>query len=196
MGLEGVMTIKAAGVSAFVIAAWASLAAAGPVADAAARAEALQADGDVVGALDALNDAVDAIWNDAPLSFRTIAVVNSASGFGVYEENAEPTFRPDQKLSVYVEPVGFGYGGGGTVGFSVDLSIENDAGQVLGEEDGVFNVSVPGPEGRREFYMTLTFEVPFLRPGAYSAVFTVHDENSDKAGDFTVPFQIALPIAE
>ena len=101
------MTIKAVGLSAFVFAAWASLAAAGPVADAAARAEALQAEGDVVGALDALNEAVDTVWNDGPLAFRSIAVVESASGFGVFEENADPTFRPDEKLTVYVEPVGF-----------------------------------------------------------------------------------------
>ena len=191
------MTIKAAGLSAFVFAAWVSLAAAGPVADAAARAEALQAQGDVVGALDALNEAVDTIWREGPLAFRSIAVVDSAGGFGVFEENADPTFRPDEKLTVYVEPVGFGYGAAdGGIGFTIDLSIENEAGQVLGEKDGVFTIEASVPAGRREFFMTLTFEVPFLRPGAYSAVFTVHDDNSDKTGDFTVPFQIALPAAE
>ena len=191
------MIIKAAGLSAFAFAAWTSLAAAGPVADAAARAEALQQGGDLIGALDALNEAVDALWSEGPLAFRSIAVVESASGFGVYDEEADPTFRPDEKLTVYVEPVGFGYGtGDGGIGFTIDLSIENEAGQVLGEEDGVFTISAPVPAGRREFFMTLTFEVPFLRPGAYSAVFSVHDDNSDKTGNFAVPFQLALPVAE
>jgi hypothetical protein len=41
--------------------------------------------------------------------------------------------------------------------------------------------------------MTLTFGVPFLRPGDYKAIFTVHDQNSDKTGTFEVPFTIALP---
>jgi hypothetical protein len=44
--------------------------------------------------------------------------------------------------------------------------------------------------------MTLTFSVPFLRPGDYTAIFTVHDQNSDKSGSFEVPFKIALPAAE
>ncbi len=41
--------------------------------------------------------------------------------------------------------------------------------------------------------MTLSFAVPFLRPGNYTATFTVHDENSDKTGTFEVPFEIVLP---
>ncbi len=43
--------------------------------------------------------------------------------------------------------------------------------------------------------MTLSFGVPFLRPGDYKAIFTVHDQNSDKSGTFEVPFAITLPTA-
>jgi hypothetical protein len=194
------MQIKAAGVTALLVLVWPALAAAGPIVDAATRAEALQADGKTVEALDALDEAVDVVWSTGPLAFRTVAVVDSASAFGVYEERADRTFRPDEMLTVYVEPVGFGYGAGedgaGTIAFTADLALENATGQILSETNDVFSLSAPGAPGKREFYMALTFTVPFLRPGEYTAAFTVHDQNSDKTGRFEVPFTIALPTAE
>jgi hypothetical protein len=190
------MHIKAAGLTAILVLIWSSFAAAGPVVDAATRAEALQADGDTVGALDALDEAVSIIWEDGPLAFRNVTLVDTASGYGVYEMRANPTFRPDEKLTVYVEPVGFGYGsadGAASIGFTADLAIENATGQVLSETDDVFSLSAAGARGKREFYMALTFTVPYLRPGEYKAIFDVHDQNSDKSGTFEVTFNIALP---
>lgn len=187
---------KAAGLTAVLVLTWSSFAAAGPVVDAATRAEALQADGDTVGALNALDEAVDVIWKDGPLAFRTVALVDAASGYGVYEMRADPTFRPDEKLTVYVEPVGFGYGssdGAASIGFTADLAIENATGQVLSETDDVFSLSAPSAPNRREFYMALTFTVPYLRPGDYKAIFNVRDRNSAKSGTFEVPFSIGLP---
>ena len=59
----------------------------------------------------------------------------------------------------------------------------------------VFSISTPSTPKKREFSMTLSFGVPYLRPGDYKAVFTVHDQNSDKTGTFEVPFTIGLPTA-
>jgi hypothetical protein len=193
------MHIKAAGLTAILVLTWPALAAAGPALDAAQRAEALAAEGKVVEALDAFYGGLDALWQAIPLSFRTVALADSASGFGVYEERANPTFRPDEMLTVYVEPVGFGHGtadGAGSIGFTADLAIENATGQVLSDTDDVFSLSTPSSPQRREFYMALTFAVPYLRPGEYKAIFTVHDQNSDKSGSFEVPFNVALPAAE
>jgi hypothetical protein len=190
------MHIKAAGLTAVLFLTWSSFAAAGPVVDAATKAEALQADGDTVGALNALDDAVGIVWDAGPLAFRKVAVVDGASGYGIYAMRADSTFRPDEKLTVYVEPVGFGYGssdGAASIGFTADLAIENATGQVLSETDDVFSLSTPSAPDKREFYMSLSFTVPYLRPGDYNAIFTVHDQNSDKTGTFEVPFSIALP---
>ena len=63
-GWEGVMKIKAC-VAALVVLFCSSFAVAGPVVDAATSAEALQAEGKTVEALDALDSAVDAIWSAA-----------------------------------------------------------------------------------------------------------------------------------
>ena len=189
------MKVRAAGLAAFLVVIGTSCAAAGPVADAATRAEALQGEGKTVEALDA---AVDAIWTASPLAFRKIVIVDSSAGYGLYEERADKTFKPDEKMMIYVEPVAYGYGtvdGKTTVGFTADLAIENMTGQVLGEAKNVFSLSTPSTPKKREFSMTLSFGVPFLRPGEYSAAFTVRDQNSDKTGTFEVPFTIALPTA-
>jgi len=195
--LEGVMKIGAVGLTALAVAFWSSFAAAGPIVDAATRAEALQAQGKTVEALDALDAAIDQIWSASPLAFRKVVVVSSSAGQGVYEERTDKTFKPDEKMMIYVEPIGFGYGTGasGTIGFTADLAIENTTGQVLGEAKDVFSLSAPSTPKKREFSMTLSFGVPFLRPGEYKAVFTVHDANSSKTGTFEVPFTIALPTA-
>jgi hypothetical protein len=198
VGLEGFMTFRAACLTALLAVSFAPAAMAGPAVDAATRAEALVAEGKTAEALDALSAAMDAVCQASPLSFRKVVTVDSSGGYGVYAEHAGAAFKPDEKLMVYVEPICFGYGGSGastTIGFKADLAIENATGQVLGEAKDVFALSTPSTPNKREFSMTLTFTVPFLRPGEYKAVFTVHDQNSSKTGNFEVPFTIELPTA-
>jgi hypothetical protein len=190
------MIFKAASLSALMFVCAAPAAAAGPAVDAATRAEALVVEGKTAEALDALSAAMDAICEASTLAFRKVAIVDSSGGYGIYSERADTTFKPDEKMMVYVEPVCFGYGGSGassTIGFTADLAIENTTGQVLGEAKDVFSLSTPSTPNKREFSMTLSFAVPFLRPGDYKAIFTVHDQNSDKSGMFEVPFAITLP---
>lgn len=192
------MKFKLACASALFAVALAPVAAAGPAVEAATRAEALLVEGKTAEALDALSAAMDAICLASPLSFRKVVVVDSSGGYGIYSERADKTFKPDEKLTLYVEPVCYGYGGSGassTIGFKADLAIENATGQVLGEAKDVFSLSTSTTPNKREFSMTLSFAVPFLRPGEYKAVFTVHDQNSTKSGEFEVPFTIELPTA-
>jgi len=188
------MRWKSAYLSAMLILGGCAAAAAGPIADAGQRAEQLHGEGKTVEALDALNQAIDAIWVDAPLAFRRVTLVEDAEGAAV--ERADRTFRPDEKLSVQVEPIGFGYGDAGGVtriGFKGDLAIENATGQILTEARDLFDVSVESAPKRREFGMTLSFPVPYIRPGEYVARFTIRDQNSPKTGSFEVPFTVAPP---
>lgn len=169
---------------------------AGPVADAASRAEALQAQGDTVGALDALNEAMDALWDASPLAFRTVMLVDADASAGTRTERTDHTYQPDEKMTIYVEPVGYGYGAPGsdsTIGFGIDLVIENMTGQVLVDSPDLFSVAVPSSQDNRSFGMTLSVVVPFIRPGEYKAVFTVDDQNSDKNATFDMPFTVVLP---
>jgi hypothetical protein len=198
MAAGGVMSIRSAPVSALLFWCGTSIAAAGPVVDAAGRAEALQAEGKPLEALQALDEAVELIWSDAPLAFRRVVLVDAAGQLGTHDERTDRLFRPDEKLSVYVEPVGFGYGWsrtGAKIGFDADLAIENTTGQVITEAADAFSLSIDSAPRRREFGMTLSFAVPYIRPGDYRAIFTVRDQNSSKSGEFEVPFTIAAPVA-
>lgn len=192
------MKISAAALSALLVVLGASAAAAGPVADAAARAETLQAEGKTSEALTALDEAVDAVWKAGPLAFRKIVVVDKAGRGGTYTERGAGPFQPDETLTVYVEPVGYGYGGSGsapTVGFETGLTIYNGSGQVISEIADGFKLTAELAVNRREFGMTLPFAVPYVRPGDYVAKFAMRDLNSDKTGNFEVPFTIAAPGA-
>jgi hypothetical protein len=189
---EGIMNWKAASVPALAVFAWATCASAGPIVDAAERAEELQAAGQTVEALDALAGAVDALWQAAPLSFRNVTLVDASSGYGAYDARSERNFQPDEALKVYVEPVGYGFGAGdASVSLAVDLALQNTTGQVLTELKDAFTVESPGK--KHEFSLTLSYAVPYLRPGDYVSVYTVRDRHSGKSGSFEVPFSIAAP---
>lgn len=192
------MKFTAACMSALLVLCFSSGADAGPIADAAGRAEALQAEGKTVEALDALNEAVDVVWTAAPLAFRKVVLVDSSKGFGDYAERSDRVFRPDEEMLIYVEPVGYGYGTSGaaaTINFDVDVAIENTTGQVLGEAKDVFQFSADTYPKRREFAMTLGFGAPYYRPGDYKVIFTVRDRNSPKSGSFEIPFTLTTPGA-
>lgn len=189
------MQVRIAGLAALLWGLSTSFALAGPAVEAATQAESLLAEGKVSEAVQALSGALDALCQASPLAFRKSLIVNSSSGYGAYVERGDSTFKPDEKMMIYVEPICFGHADDGAIGFKADLAIENLTGQVLGEAKDVFALSTPSAPDRREFSMTLSFGVPFLRPGDYKAVFTVHDQNSAKSGTFEVPFAIALPTS-
>lgn len=171
---------------------------AGPVVDAATEAESLHAEGRTVEALDALEGAVDTLWERSPLAFRTVEVVETADD-GSRTPRADSTFRPDDTLTVFVEPVGYGYGpadADSTIAFTIGLVIENTTGQVLVDAPDAFSVAAPSAQGNRNFGMTLSVVVPFIRPGDYKAVFSVADRNSDKTATFEIPLTIILPSTD
>lgn len=166
---------------------------AGPIVDAAERAEQHAQSGEPARGLEALDEAVAVLWQQLPLSFRTWTLVESAEGYGIYKPRDDATFRPGETMRVYIEPIGFDYGakaGLHEVALSTDLALETPGGQVLAEGKDMFNISVPSRNRIREFNMTLSLVVPQLAPGPYRAVFTVRDRHSDKSGEFAVPFQI------
>lgn len=190
---------RAAAVAALVAMSGWSPASAGPAVDAAMRAESLQANGKPIEAIDALNEALDAVWSEMPLSFRNVTIVSAPPRQGIVRKRDDATFKPDEKLMVHIEPVGYGYGrlGGVTrIGFTADLAIENSTGQVLAETRNIFSLSRPSTPKGREFSMTVSFAVPYLRPGEHKAVFTIRDQNSSKTGTIEIPFAIALPTAD
>jgi hypothetical protein len=171
---------------------------AGPAVDAAERAETLILEGRPVEALDALRQAEKALWEWMPLSFRTAKLVHASDGAGANEESANAAFQPDEEMVVHVEPIGFGYSGSGeaaTVDFSIDLAIANAAGQVVIASERLIQVSFEAPPEQDELALTLKLVAPYIRPGDYTAIFTVSDENSGKSASFELPFELGPPAS-
>jgi len=143
--------------------------------------------------LDRLDDEIAKVWESSPLVFRHVSVVNSAAGFGDFERRNSDTFKAGEILMVYVEPVGFTYVLANErywLALSVDLAIENDAGQIISEGEDLFLIDDSSRIQIREFHMVLSVKIPQIKAGEYKAVYQVRDMNSGKTGSFTVPFTI------
>lgn len=168
---------------------------AGPIADKAKEAETLLEAGDAEAALDRLREAVEIAWDASPLIVRKVLFVQRATGYGLYVERTEAsTFKPGEKLLIYVEPAGYGYGrsavGGLTIGFDVDFVLKDAAGKSLFSKDDFLAIGSPVRYRNREFYLNMTVNLTGLKPGDYVSEFRLRDQNSDKMAEFELPFSV------
>ncbi|MER8846360.1 hypothetical protein [Mesorhizobium australicum] len=71
-----------------------------------------------------------------PLGVLNVKQVDTASGFGIYSERANHIYKPGEKIVLYMEPVGYGYGkdglGNSMIALSVDITVVSAAGEKLG----------------------------------------------------------------
>jgi hypothetical protein len=168
---------------------------AGEITDRAAEAEkALQA-GDGAGALEKFRSAEDALWQAMPLAVQNVKQVDTAGGFGIYSERANHIYKPGEKIVLYMEPVGYGYGsdglGNSMIALSVDITVVSAAGETLGTSEKVGRVQVASRSHNRELFFKLDLSLDGLPPGKYRCDFLMHDENSNKTAPFTTDIEIA-----
>lgn len=161
---------------------------------AARRAAALVEQGRHAAAIDALNEAIDQVWDAAPLTFRkTLFVTAKPAGYGVYDARAGNEFKPGEKLLVYAEPVGYGFrreGAFNVVDISVDVQVSTAAGKVLGGQDGFTRFGLRSRVRNKEFYFFITYNFSGLAPGDYIAKTTINDRAGGKSAAFSLPFTI------
>lgn len=167
----------------------------GPITDHATDAEALLDEGDPVAAVEALDKAMEEIWNQSPLVFRKVLFVEDLSGFGLYRERQSEVFKPGEPLVVYAEPIGFAYGrnnaGGTEISLIADFVLTDLDNKELFVKDDFLNVTLPVRYHNREFQIKMTVNLSGLPVGKYVAKFHMRDKYSDKSGDFEMPFEIA-----
>lgn len=168
-------------------------AAAGELVDAAARAEALAAEGKHLQALDAMSEGLDLAWAQAPFTVRkALFVSESPSGFGVYQRRDGSVFKPGEKLLVYAEPVGYGYQKSGDI-YEIDLvadvSLRHPRGTIGGQK-AFANFGLKSLVKNREFYAFITYDFAGLAPGEYAVKTTLTDRASGKSTEFDLPFTI------
>ncbi len=192
--LKNAAVVVFAAASIFAIAGTVS---AGPLAEAAAKAEGLAASGDAVGAHDVMRQAISDFSESLPFSVgKAVFVKSDPAGYAMYEPKEAPVFKPGESLISYVEPVGLSWKQSPVQGkiethFTVDFDILNPAGDVLAGQKAFGDFTFTGFFRNQEIYSTLTIDVSGAPAGDYVLRFHFNDVNSGKKTTVDQPFKIA-----
>lgn len=167
----------------------------GEIADGARRAERLIAESRTAEALTELDGAVDAFWREMPLHFRTavFAETGSIEAFGKYRPR-EGAFRRGETVTIYVEPVGYGFfvtGATMTIDLAAGLEIRSPGGIVFAQAAEFGRLEWTGRSRSREVHGDISVTLPELKPGDYEIVMTLTDEATGKAAQAALPFAIS-----
>ncbi len=144
--------------------------------------------------------AYDAAWDAAPLSFRTATfVTKAATASGQYTPRASSTFKPDEALIVYAEPVGYTFStasdgkdvGSHRFALSAGYELRNPGGQILAKGENFAKFAGESRNRQREFQTSLTFHFNGVPQGSYILQVTFNDDLSDKSAKIQLPFEIS-----
>ena len=167
---------------------------AGDVADAARRAEDAAARGDTAAAIGAFEDATAALWDALPLQLHvaTFAEAASVTGYGQYTPAAD-RFGTGDVMTLYVEPVGYGFLGAGddhVIHLRTAIDIRSPGGIVYASAPDFGALRWRGRTASRQMYGAVSVKLPELKPGSYEIALTVRDVASGKATSRVLPFAI------
>lgn len=171
---------------------------AGPLADAATRAEQMAASGDAAGARAAIRDAVSDFSASLPFAVGAATfVAGDPSGFGMFEPRPDNTFKPGEKIVAYIEPVGLTWKAAQVPAkmetrFTVDFDLLDAGGTVLGSQKAFGNFTFTGVSKNSEIFATLTLDVSEAPVGSYVLRYHLNDTNSGKTASVDLPFAIAV----
>mgnify|MGYP007096396820 CR=1 FL=1 len=173
------------------------MAIAGPVAEAAAEVETRLALGDYPGALTQARDIVARVWDESPgIGFTdTLLVIEPASGFGIYNPRADNIYKQGEPIVIYAEPFGYAYGSPGeglySIGFFVDLQVQSEEGEVLGDVPNVTELDMSSRYPNKEFQANITYNLDGIPTGKYRLITTLRDKNSAKFGTFEAQIELS-----
>ena len=160
----------------------------------AGEAQDLAAQGKYIEAIDALGQATDSLWEQAPLTFRrTLWVAAPPNGFGAYNPRETNIYAAGDQMIIYAEPVGFGWEKTGDLwqmNMAVDLAIKSKDGEVLLTKEDFQKLSIASRVRNREFMTTLTLTLNGIPAGEYIADTTLRDQVTGKSGTMSLPFVI------
>ena len=160
----------------------------------ATEAQALADQGKFIEAIAALDAAADALWEQAPLTFRrALWVAAPPNGFGAYNPRETNVYAAGDQMLVYAEPVGFGWSKAGDIwqtNLAIDLTIKTKKGEVLLTKDDFQKLVIASRIRNREFMATLTLTLNGIHPGEYVADTTLRDVVTGKKGTMSLPFVI------
>jgi hypothetical protein len=166
---------------------------AGEISDQAAEAEQLLSQGRPAEAQAAFDKAAAAFWVASPLQLRVATFADQVTGFGNYTPHAGTSFRPDDTLLIYLEPIGYAFTPEGDVfkvRIAVDMEIHTPGGLVLARSPDFGRLEWSARSKTREIHATLKLPLPKLKPGDYLLMVTLRDQGSPKTAQVTLPFSL------
>ncbi len=167
---------------------------AGPVVDAAAKAEALADEGKRLDAVLALDAVVARLWDKVQLTFvETLFVSDRPKSYGVYNPRPNSIFKPGEDMTIYAEFIGYEFGRDGdyfTIGLKADTEVKSEAGKLIGGQKEFLTLSHRSRVPAREFFAVITYSFSGLAPGKYVVTTKLNDQNSDQWASFDLPFEI------
>jgi len=129
--------------------------------------------------LDHARKILDEAWRGTPFQIeRTVLVTGAADGYGVIDRRADNVFRMNEKIYLYVEPVGYDYRTVGDLhlfGFDADFLVRRADGEILGGQRSFARFGFESMHKNREIYVDIEYEFFSLPPGEYVVETTLHD---------------------
>jgi hypothetical protein len=168
---------------------------AGPLADAAKKAEEQATAGDPVGAHNTIRDAYGTFAATLPFTIgKAVFVANPPEGYGMYAERAQADFKAGEPLISYVEPVGLSWrpadGGALESQFTVDLELLDTKGTVLAEQKAFGSFTFKGSVRNQEVFAKLTLNLNGPTAGDYVLRYRFRDAASGAVALSEQPFKI------
>jgi hypothetical protein len=170
---------------------------AGPLSDAAEKAEKQATAGDAAGARETLSQAASEFYQTLPFTIgKAVFVTATPTGYAMYEPKQGSVFKAGEKLISYVEPVGLTWKEASAEGkletrFTVDLDLVTPTGEILASHKAFGDFTFTGYRRNQEIYATLTVDVSGAPAGDYVLRFRFNDINSGKSASVDQPFKIA-----
>ena len=162
--------------------------------DALARANSSYMDGDYHQTMQDLREAMQAVWNLAPLEVNNVHFVSEQpEAFGMYTPRETSTFDGVEPLMLYCEPAGYTVvkdGDNYKFSLKADFTLEDQEGKVLGGQKDFGNWGSKSRSFNMEFMMFFTFNIDGLPVGNYRLNVTLNDTNSEKHTTFTKEFLV------
>lgn len=150
--------------------------------------------GDYGGTVFHLREALQEVWNQAPLLAQNVHfVTDQPEAYGMYKPRANNVFDAVDPILLYCEPVGYTVKRSGdiySIAISADFSIVDSKGVVIGGQQNFGRWTMRSRAFNTEFMMYFTFNLRGLPAGQYRLLVTLNDQNSDKKADFEQPFVI------
>jgi len=158
------------------------------------RAAAAAKAGNHDAAIEALEQALESVRLEAPLTVKPFLVVaQPAKFYGDYTPRANAIFQGNEPQQFYLEPknlVSRTAAGSYEPAFEVDLQILTADGKVVANQARFGTFRLPAKSAVHDIYMNLKVTLDGAPPGNYSVRFVVRDLNSKKTATVTQPITL------